>query len=174
MNKIQLTTRTYTERANDAVEKVHELISTYADCRLIDLCSEFRLKFPKRSLKIIFGNGDEFISVDGYDLKVYGDHGGDHDLVWKNQWANERQARQLKFVADAVREVWDITDHYSRGCPKDIEVLPDDSELGGGPNGEPSTRPEEVGDNSNPDNGVNIPGYNCPRPGSPVDPVHIQ
>jgi len=164
--------------ADNAQTKAFEMISQIANLRLEFLANEFRSTFPKRSLKIIFGNGDELVSVNGHQLGVYGTgiSGTDSEtsMTWDKTWADKRITAQLNFVAQAIRDVWAITDHYRRGCPDDLEVLPDDSELQGGPDVENEiiTIRKAVGSDIR-DYGEH-PAYDCPRPGSPGDAVHIQ
>lgn len=169
--------------ADDAEEKMIAMINQVANLRLECLANEFRLKFPKRSLKILFGNGDECIALDGHKMQVFGADGARLQgvfratrctMTYKGQWAEDALADQLEFIAQTVRDVWAITNHYRRGCPDDLEVLPDDSELQGGPNVENEiiTIRKAVGSDIR-DHGEH-PAYDCPRPGSPGDAVHIQ
>lgn len=155
--------------ADDAEAKMFLMINQVANLRLECLANEFRLVFPKRSLKIIFQNLGELVIVNGHEIRVFGE-----DITWDGPWADERISQQLKFIAIAVRDVWKITNHYRRGRPDDLEVLPDDSELQGGPDVENEiiTIRKAVGSDIR-DHGEH-PAYRCPRPGSPGDSVHIQ
>ena len=144
--------------------KFFNKIRYIANGRLNDLALEFRSKFPKRSLKIVFGNRDELISIDGKRFVVYDDCSftfEDYLIV--------PSLKCLEFIAQAVCDVCDITDGYRRGCPDDLEVLPDDSELGG--------KYEQDGDDRNTGKDIpnygECPGYICPRPGLLGDAVHI-
>tara|TARA_R100001086_G_scaffold230028_1_gene150178 strand:+ start:620 stop:1141 length:522 start_codon:yes stop_codon:yes gene_type:complete len=148
-------------------------ISSIANMRMNVLADEFRSRFPKRSLKIVFGNGSQCCSVDGTRFTVWGEKDwmlqgleGSFDLD------SENHADILGFIAEAISDVWDITEHYERGCPNDLEVLPDDSELGG--TSEDQERTDRIVGEDIPDDGVSIPGYNREGPGSPSDPVHVQ
>ncbi len=164
----------YKHRADIAEGECFKLISTYANSRLIDLAIQFRSKFPKRSLKIVFNNQTQIIAVDGQGMSVYGKGTANTDMTWNSGWADPRIKDQLGFIADAVRDVWDITDHYRRGCPDDLEVLPDDSELTGGPNGKRKQKSDsrDIGEDISANE--EWPGYRCPRPGLPGDAVYIQ
>ncbi len=158
--------------ADDAQSKAFEMISQIANLRLEFLAHEFRSEFPKQSLKIVFGDYSESVSVNGYALGVYGD-GTINTMTWGKEWADEKITTQFDFLAQAVRDVWKITNWYRRGCPNDLEVLPDDSELQGGPNVENEIISIRKAVGSDIRDHGEYPAYDCPRPGPPGDAVHI-
>jgi len=159
----------YRQRADIAEGNFFKTLSTYADCRLIDLATAWRLQFPKCSLKIIFGNGDEHCYVNGVGVNFYmKDPRFPNDSRWSYDRFQDDVDLDLTLIADALEDVWYICDGYARACPNDIEVLPEDSELGG--KDEESTDDRETGKGLF--NYGGLPGYDCPRSGSLVDPVH--
>lgn len=145
------------------------VMSALANTRLSSLCSEWRSIYPKSSLKITFGMGTERIAVNGIHVCFWKDW-SEEDLQFSNNAASVIGNMDLQFVQDALTDVWYICDDYSRACPNDIEVLPDDSELGG--------KDEQGSDDRNTGKDIPVygkcPGYICPRPGVPGDAVHIQ
>jgi hypothetical protein len=160
----------YRKQADLAEGNFFSVMSKLADNRLTVLCAEWRSQFPKSSLKIIFGMGSESVLVNGEHVTIWGTDGT--NCRWDTSGIGD--AMDLTIVADAIEDVWYICDGYRRACPNDIEVLPDDSELQGGPDGEKQpTGHRETGEDSDLERVV-IPGYNCPRKRTPVDPVHIQ
>jgi len=159
-------TNEYRKSADLCEGNFFSVMSAMANSRLTALCSEWRSKYPKSSLKIIFGNGSEHVIVNGIYINFWGDH-----IPFTAGWDKKEVGDiDLQIVFDALEDIWYICDHYTRACPNDIEVLPDDSELGG--------KDEQEGDDR--DTGKDIPVYGkcpdyiCPRPGVPGDAVHIQ
>mgnify|MGYP000388648976 CR=1 FL=1 len=151
-------TNEYRKSADLCEGNFFAVMSALANTRLSSLCSEWRSKYPKSSLKIIFGNGSEHVAVNG--ITVY---------FWSDQDEYLLGEMDLHIVLDALKDVWYICDNYSRARPNDIEVLPDDSELGG--------KDEQEGDSRNFGEDIRayekFPSYRCPRPGAPGDAVYI-
>lgn len=89
------------------LERHREAITVIADARVQEAVTEFKRRFPKRSLEIIFGMGGVFIAVDDCYLRDY-----DPRIITK----------VFGFLTDMLYNVGDITDNFQRGCPKDVEV----------------------------------------------------
>lgn len=144
--------------ADDAAAKAFEMISQIANLRLECLANEFRLQFPKQSLKITFGDKAERIAING-----------------KSYWWFMLDFPKIEYacIVNTIIDVLKITKHYTRGRPDDLEVLPDDSELQGGPDERSyiTTVQKSVGSDIRHDE--EFPGYRCPRPGLPGDSIHI-
>lgn len=142
--------------ADDAAAKAFKMISQIANLRLECLANEFRLTFPKQGFLITFSDRTQSISLNGLPL------------LKCNLFSDE-----ITLICQATSDVREITNEYLRGCPDDLEVLPDDSELQGGPDERSyiTTVQKSVGSDIRDDE--EFPGYRCPRPGSSIDPVHI-
>ena len=75
---------------------------------------EFRRRFPKRKLSIRFVNGDEVIKIDDKSRDRFIDE-------------NSRAWQCLGFIYEHIDVVIEITEGYTRGCPDDLFVRPDDT-----------------------------------------------
>ena len=155
------------KQADLAEGNFFSVMSAMANARLSVLCSEWRTQFPKCSLKIIFGNGCEFASINGEGVSFWERERESEPS--DSRWSSDSEL-DLGIVADALEDVWYITKGYERGCPDDIEVLPDDVELGG--------KQDEQSDDREAGKDIpvygNCPGYICPRPEPFERSVYIQ
>lgn len=83
----------YREQADIAEGSFFNTMSAMANIRLDALCSEWRTLFPKSSLKILFGNGTEFVYVNGDSVPFWRNHipfaeGWDKKECWRYGFAN--------------------------------------------------------------------------------------
>lgn len=114
-------TKQQSKRLDAILDRFNTAIDKLADERMSLLAKWFAGKFPKHSLRIIFGNGDELVLVDGHTIHL--EDGRDVNIARDSYpTANGRYAACLNPIHDALRDVWEITDGYRRGCPNDVNV----------------------------------------------------
>lgn len=92
-------------------EEYYSAIQKLIDDRMNLLKLEFHSKYPKLRLEILFGNGSEFININGKQI----DSGEDQPGAVGYHRANP-------LIREALEFVWDVTDGYRRGSPNDIKV----------------------------------------------------
>ena len=125
---------TLKKKADEARARSHAQISKLADQCLQQLIPWWHQKFPTRQLHIIFGMGNEHISIDGrsYYPAPFPPHpaapgGGTHaQLNRRNRlnWPEFVPPELFMPVDQALRDVIDITNGYRDGCPNDIVIEP--------------------------------------------------
>lgn len=109
--------------AEKARDQLRSTIGAIADRRLRDLTRWFRREFRDRHLlAITFGNGCDFIEVDGCPVEI-GDNLSDTAACFVPPRGPRRRAACLQPVADAIRDVREITSGYKDGCPRDVNIV---------------------------------------------------
>jgi hypothetical protein len=103
-------------------------VNLWAENRLRMATQTFQVRFPKRRLQILFGNGHELVTID--EKYLIGFDGVERDgmvqLITDQYTCLWRRTRllDLKFLAYAIADVIEITDDYTDGCPSDIDIQP--------------------------------------------------
>lgn len=106
-------------------------LSRLADQRLKLLVPWWHQKFPTRRLQIRFGNGSEFIEIDGRDYHpappdayVCADNSAQINRRNKLNWPM-RVPREVFYPIDqALRDIDLITDHHRGGVPRTFVIEP--------------------------------------------------
>lgn len=110
------------KRLEAIVGQFETAITELADERMSRLAKWFASEFPKHTLDILFGNGDELILVNGRQTHL--EDGRDVNISLRARpLCNGRYAPCLNPIHEALKDVWDITDGYRRGCPDSIKVF---------------------------------------------------
>lgn len=124
----------FTEMADDARAKCADKISAIADARMRNLCGWFARAYPKRRLHIIFGMGDEHVSIDDVPVDISDKELNPNASPWATDSSRWLPVRGVKYkgrwvtgllpLYDAMQEVLNITNGYHDGCPNDVTVEP--------------------------------------------------
>jgi hypothetical protein len=112
LNKDKKYAMFYLKLRKKRIEKeYYDAIQSLIDDRMELLSIDFKKKFPKAKLEILFGNGSEFININGKQI----DSGEDQPGAVGYHRANP-------LIREALEFVWDVTEGYRRGSPNDIKV----------------------------------------------------
>lgn len=125
---------TLRKKADEARARFNKRISALADQRLKLLVPWWHQKFPKRQLKIIFGNGTEHIRIDGrsyysapYPPHPAAPHGGTHAQIHRRNklnWPMFVPPGVFYAIDRAIRDVDGITNGHRDGVPADFVIEP--------------------------------------------------
>lgn len=110
------------ERLEAIRSQFSNAINEMADKRMSRLAAWFADKFPKHTLEVLFGNGDELILVNRRQIHL--EDGRDVNISrHARPLCNGRYVPCLNPIHDALKDVWDITDGYRVGCPDNVRVI---------------------------------------------------
>lgn len=114
------------KRADKIRENFGNAINALADERLSVLVAEWKLTYPTHSLHILFGMGQDVVTIDGkfaYYERLPRHEGRDYPahLISRNGDGHRRDAT-IDLIDDALADVTLICNGYSDGCPNDIDV----------------------------------------------------
>lgn len=107
--------------------KTEKLVTEIANQRLHELVNVFVRKRPNKSLKILFGNGTEYVSIQGetFDLRSWADL--DFERERRQQFddddADPLDEAAARWVIKALMDIDTITNGYKRGSPRNIYRL---------------------------------------------------
>lgn len=101
--------------ADKARARLAVSIGKLADARLAMLGPWWREKFPRRELRIIFGNGTDHVSIDGRSYRL--------DQINRRDKLNWPMAVTcFDEIDEALADVDDITNGLRDGCPGDLVI----------------------------------------------------
>jgi hypothetical protein len=114
-------------RADAERERYSRTLGRIADERTAELKREWRRRYPRRALRIVFGMGSESVLIGSEERPLYIHDRDDWHYQGPRGLAlgpRERGAHTLQFVADAIADVWAICGDYREACPRDVMVKP--------------------------------------------------
>ena len=116
-------------RAERTRDKFGAELERIADARTAELVREFRKRFPRRALCVVFGMGSECVAIDGNLLYVHDRddwrYSGPRGLSIGSD--DPRGVRVLGFIAEAIADVWAICNDYRDASANDIMSNPPES-----------------------------------------------
>ena len=116
------TTAQLKKKADAIRARAHKQISALADQRLQQLIPWWHQKFPTRQLKIIFGNGSEYVSIDG--RSYYWAPCAQICRRGKKNWPMPIPETVFDAIDQAIEDIDDITTGHRNGCPEDFVIEP--------------------------------------------------
>lgn len=114
------------KQADKTRETFHKRISFLATLRLKLLIPWWHMHFPTRQLSIIFGNGTEFVRIDGRKVDFLDGCPVRVELS-KDPVAHRAVTMRepaLRELFQAIADVDDITNGHKEGCPDDLTIEP--------------------------------------------------